>query len=114
MEIIGCRSLWVDAVDERRRRAVKMRLDGVSLKDTAAQCEMSRTTVIAAIKAHAEGGWRAVHHTPRPSRKHGAHTLTAKQEREVQRLSKSTYSARSLRGRTFPSLRGIVMACFGQ
>src|SRR6218665_4204707 len=29
-------------------------------------------------------------------------TLTAKQEREVQRLSKTTYSARSLRGRTFP------------
>src|SRR6218665_2426433 len=41
-------------------------------------------------------------------------TLTAKQEREVQRLSKSTYSARSLRGRTFPSLRGIGMVCFGQ
>src|SRR6218665_3841426 len=73
MDTIDSRTLWVDALDERRRRAVKMRLDGLSLKDTAAQCEMSRTTVIAALKAHAEGGWRAVHHAPRPPRKHGAH-----------------------------------------
>jgi len=33
---------------------------GVSLKDTAAQCEMSRTTVIAAVKAYEAGGWKAV------------------------------------------------------
>src|SRR6218665_761808 len=73
MDKIDSRTLSVDALDERRRRAVKMRLDGVSLKDTVAQCEMSLTTVIAALKAHAEGGWRAVHHAPRTSRKHGAH-----------------------------------------
>src|SRR6218665_4082050 len=73
MDTIDSRTLSVDALNERRRRAVKMRLDGVSLKDTAAQCEMSRTTVIAALKAPAEGGWRAVHPAPRPSRKHGAH-----------------------------------------
>src|SRR6218665_162499 len=114
MDTIDSRTLSVAALDERRRRAVKMRLDGVSLKDTAAPCEMSRTTLIAALNAHAEGGRRATHDRPRMSRKHGAHTLTAKQEREVQRLSKSAYSARSLRGRTFPSLRGIGMACFGQ
>ncbi|MCS6763319.1 MAG: helix-turn-helix domain-containing protein [Candidatus Protistobacter heckmanni] len=35
-----------------------MRLDGVSLKDAAAQCEMSRTTVIAAVKAYHAGGWK--------------------------------------------------------
>src|SRR6218665_3468410 len=72
MDKIDSRTLSVDALDERRRRAVKMRLDGVSLKDTVAHCEMSRTTVIAALKANAEGGWGAVHHAPRPSRKHGA------------------------------------------
>jgi hypothetical protein len=38
--------------------AVKMRLDGTSLKDTAALFEMSRTTVVSAVKAHATGGWR--------------------------------------------------------
>src|SRR6218665_2748442 len=73
MDKIGSRTLSVDALGERRRRAVKMRLDGVSLKDRVAECEMPRTTVMAGVKAHAEGGWRAVHHAPRPSRKHGAH-----------------------------------------
>jgi hypothetical protein len=39
---------------------VKMRLQGVSLKETATQCEMPRTTVIAALKAYEAGGWKAV------------------------------------------------------
>ena len=60
MDKIDSRTLPVDALNERRRRAVKMRLDGTSLKDTAAQCEMSRTTVIAAVKAYEAGGWKAV------------------------------------------------------
>ena len=86
MDKIDSRTLPVDALNERRRRAVKLRLDGVSLKDTAAQCEMSRTTVIAAVKAHATGGWKAVD-VSRPGRPQGTgRTLTAEQEREVQRL----------------------------
>ncbi|MFN9030159.1 MAG: helix-turn-helix domain-containing protein [Betaproteobacteria bacterium] len=60
MDKIDSRTLPVDALNERRRRAVKMRLDGTSLKDTAEQCEMSRTTVIAAVKAYETGGWKAV------------------------------------------------------
>ncbi|MFN9031770.1 MAG: helix-turn-helix domain-containing protein, partial [Betaproteobacteria bacterium] len=60
MDKTDSRTLPVDALNERRRRAVKMRLDGTSLKDTAAQCEMSRTTVIAAVKAYETGGWKAV------------------------------------------------------
>ena len=51
MDKIASRTLPVDALNERHRRAVKMRLGGTSLKDTVAQCEMSRTTVIAAVKA---------------------------------------------------------------
>ena len=62
MDRIDSRTLPVDALNERRRRAVKMRLDGVSLKDTAVQCEMSRTTVIAAVEGacgrRLEGGGR--------------------------------------------------------
>ena len=86
MDKIDSRTLSVDALNERRRRAVKLRLGGVSLKDTAAQCEMSRTTVIAAFKAHAAGGWKAVD-VSRPGRPEGTgRTLTAEQEREVQRL----------------------------
>jgi transposase len=86
MDKVDSRTLPLAALNERRRRAVKMRLDGVSLKDTAAQCEMSRTTVIAALKAYHAGGWKAVD-VERPGRPEGTgRTLTAEQEREVQRL----------------------------
>jgi len=86
MDKIDSRTLPVAALNERRRRAVKMRLDGVSLEDTATQCEMSRTTVVAAVKAYHAGGWKAVD-VARPGRPAGTgRTLTADQEREVQRL----------------------------
>ena len=86
MDKIDSRTLSVEALNERRRRAVKMRLDGSSLKDTAALCEMSRTTVIAAVKAHAAGGWKAVD-IDRPGRPTGTgRTLSVEQEREVQKL----------------------------
>ena len=81
MDKIDSRTLSVEALNERRRRAVKMRLQGVSLKETAAQCEMSRTTVIAALKAYEAGGWKAVD-IERPGRPSGTgRTLTAEQER---------------------------------
>lgn len=86
MDKIDSRTLPVAALNERRRRAVKMRLNGVRLKDAAAQCEMSRTTVIAAVKAYHAGGWKAVD-VERPGRPKGTgRTLTPEQEREVQRL----------------------------
>lgn len=86
MEKIDSRTLSIEALNERRRRAVKMRLDGVSLKETAAQCEMSRTTVIAALKAYQAGGWKAVA-VERPGRPAGTgRTLGAEQEREIRRL----------------------------
>lgn len=86
MDKIDSRTLSVAALNERRRRAVKMRLDGVSVKEAAAQCELSRTTVIAALKAFRAGGWNAVA-VERPGRPPGTgRTLTAAQERDVQRL----------------------------
>lgn len=86
MDKIDSRTLSVEALNERRRRAVKMRLDGVSLKSTAVQCEMSRTTVLAAMKAYRAGGWKAVD-IERPGRPGGSgRSLTPEQEREVQRL----------------------------
>ena len=86
MDKIDSRTLPVDALNERRRRAVKMRLDGTSLKDTAALCEMSRTTVIAAVKAYQTGGWKTVD-VDRGGRPVGSgRTLSAEQEREAQRL----------------------------
>jgi hypothetical protein len=63
-----------------------MMLQGVSLKETVAQCEMSPTTVIAAVKAYQGGGWTAVD-IERPGRRSGVgRTLSADQEREVQLL----------------------------
>jgi transposase len=86
MDKIDSRTLPVQALNERRRRAVKMRLDGVPLKDVAVQCELCRTIVIAAVKAFHAGGWRAVM-VDRPGRPAGTgRTLTAEQEREVQQL----------------------------
>jgi transposase len=86
MDKIDSRAMPVDSLNERRRRAVKMRLDGTTLKDTAAPCEMSRTTVIAAVKAYEPGGWKAVD-VDRGGRPVGSgRTLSAEQEREVQRL----------------------------
>jgi transposase len=86
MEKIDSRTLSVEALNERRRRAVKMRLQGTSLKETATQCEMSRTTVIAAGKAYNAGGWSAVD-IERPGRPSGVgRTLSTEQEWEVQRL----------------------------
>ena len=60
MKKVDSHTLPLEALNERRRRAVKMRLDSTSLKDMAAHCKMSRTTVTAAVKAHRAGGWRAV------------------------------------------------------
>jgi transposase len=100
MEKIDSRTLPLEALNERRRRAVKMRLDGVSLKDTAAQCEMSRTTIIAAVKAYEAGGWKAVE-VDRGGRPTGSgRTLTAEQEREVQRLIRDRTPDQRKRGLT--------------
>ncbi|BDB30552.1 IS630 family transposase (plasmid) [Cupriavidus sp. P-10] len=83
---IDSRTLSVDALNERRRRAVRMRLQGVSVNEAAAQCELTRATVSAAFKAYEAGGWKAVD-TTRPGRPRGiGRTLTAEQEREVLRL----------------------------
>jgi len=60
MDKIDSRTLPVQPRNERRRQAVEMRLDEVSLKETAAQCEPSRTTVSAAVKTIQEGSWQAV------------------------------------------------------
>jgi transposase len=84
MDKIDSRTLSIYALNEWRRRAVKMRLDDVQLKDVAMQCEMSRTTVIAALKAYHSGGWKAVD-VERPSRPEGTgRMLTKKQEEEIQ------------------------------
>jgi transposase len=86
MDTIDGRKLSEAVLNERRRRAVKMRLGGATIAATAKLCEIGERTVWAATKAYACGGWSAVivQHGHRP--KGSGRLLTLEQEREVQRL----------------------------
>lgn len=60
MERIDTRRLPVAVVNERRRRAVVLRLKGLTIDEASELCELSRNTVIDTMKAYREGGWDAV------------------------------------------------------
>ena len=60
MEKIDSSTLPLEALNERRRRAVKMRMDGYGVDETARQCELARGTVISAHKAYLASGWSGV------------------------------------------------------
>lgn len=60
MERSDSRRLPVPVLNERRRRAVVLRLKGLTLDDVSDLCELGRNTVIDAMKAYREGGWEAV------------------------------------------------------
>ncbi|HYD60425.1 MAG TPA: IS630 family transposase [Noviherbaspirillum sp.] len=60
MERSDSRLLPVAALNERRRRAVKLRLSGMKLKEVCALSELSKGVVIAAFQAYQRGGWDAV------------------------------------------------------
>jgi transposase len=86
MEKIDSRKLPEAALNERRRRAVKLRLAGVSVRETALQCELSTHTVVKAHQAFRQGGWTAVKvkrgHRPKGS----GRLLGPDEESETQRL----------------------------
>jgi transposase len=60
MERSDSRLLPVAALNERRRRAVILRLNGMTLDEVCALSELSRNSVIAALKEYRTGGWEAV------------------------------------------------------
>jgi transposase len=60
MERSHSRLLPVAALNERRRRAVTLRLSGMKLKQVCALSELSKGVVIAAVQAYQRGGWEAV------------------------------------------------------
>lgn len=86
MEKIDSRKLSEAALNERRRRAVKLRLAGISIRRTASQCELSTNTVMRAQRAYEAGGWAAVKvkHGHRPTG--SGRMLSQAEESEVQRL----------------------------
>lgn len=86
MEKIDSRKLPEAALNERRRRAVRLRLAGISVRQTALQCELSPVTVVAAHKAYRQGGWHAVKvkHGHRP--KGTGRLLSPEREQQIRRL----------------------------
>jgi sulfate adenylyltransferase subunit 2 len=54
------RNVSVAELNERRVAAVRMRVDGATIDQTAAETGLSRPTVINAFKAYRAGGWKAV------------------------------------------------------
>ncbi len=86
MEKIDSRKLPEAALNERRRRAVKLRLAGVSIREAALQCELSTNTVMRSHRAYERGGWAAVKVKRGQRPKGSGRLLTPEQEQEVQRL----------------------------
>jgi sulfate adenylyltransferase subunit 2 len=66
------RSIQVGALNERRLTAVKLRLSGLSVIETAWRTGLSQPTVIRAFNAYRSGGWGAV---PVGPRGRGAHKV---------------------------------------
>lgn len=60
MERSDSRLLPVVALNERRRRAVKLRLSGMKLEQVCELSELSKGVVISAVRAYQHGGWDAV------------------------------------------------------
>ena len=80
------RTLAIDVLNERRRRAVKLRRGGMSLRQVAHAVELSVPTVVAACAAHEAGGWAGVAVGTRGRKQGDGRRLTASQEAAVQRL----------------------------
>jgi sulfate adenylyltransferase subunit 2 len=59
------RNIKVEALNERRLAAVKLRLAGTPIAEAAERTGLSQPTVISAVKAYQEGGWGAVPVGPR-------------------------------------------------
>src|SRR5213592_4792325 len=53
------RNITVEALNERRLEAVKLRLSGLSVEEAASRTNLSTATVTSAVKAYRRGGWTA-------------------------------------------------------
>ena len=78
--------LPIAVLNERRRRAVKMRLSGATIAETVLQCELGRSAVIRAKQAYDRGGWATVNVKARGRSQGSGRLLTAGQEDKIQRL----------------------------
>ncbi|RJG03288.1 IS630 family transposase [Noviherbaspirillum sedimenti] len=87
MERSDSRLLPVAVLNERRRRAVVLRLSGMTLDEVSSLCELNKNTVIGAMKAYRAGGWEAVavQEHRGPNQGQGC-LLNAQQQKAIQRL----------------------------
>ncbi len=86
METTDMRSLSRDARHERRVQVIRLRKTGLTYDAIAAQTGLSRTGVFDICKRHEEGGAKALRDEVGGRKLGEFRTLTAEQEREVQRL----------------------------
>jgi len=86
MEKTEAHKLPRSVLNERRRRAVKMRLGGATIAATVAQCELGRSAVIRAMQAYERGGWKAVAVAPSGRPVGSGRMLTAAQENRIRQL----------------------------
>ena len=86
MDKTDARHLPLAVLNERRRRAVILRERGMTLREVAAQVELSVPTVMSAHRAYRAGGWAAVNVKPRGRKQGEGRQLTPDQEMEIRRL----------------------------
>lgn len=86
MDKIDTRTLPLEVLNERRRRAVKLRESGMTLREVAAQAELSVPTVMAAHRAYLAGGWAAVKVKPRGRQAGDGRQLSPADEAAIRRL----------------------------
>lgn len=86
MDKIDARTLPLAVLNERRRRAVKLRESGMTLREVAERSELSVPTVMAAHSAYLSGGWSAVNVKPRGRQLGEGRQLSEEEETRIQKM----------------------------
>ncbi|HEV2855184.1 MAG TPA: IS630 family transposase [Thermoanaerobaculia bacterium] len=86
METTTGKRLSTEVLNDRRRRAVKLRLGGMKLAEVAQAVGLARGTIISAMKAYEAGGWKAVAIKARGRSVGDGRTLNAEQEKTIRAM----------------------------
>ena len=86
METTNGKRLSTEVLNDRRRQAVKLRLSGMKLAAVAEAIGLARGTIISAVKAYKEGGWKAVAVKARGRSMGDGRTLSPEQEKTIRAI----------------------------
>lgn len=86
METTNGKRLSPEVLNDRRRRAVKLRMGGMKLAEVAQAVGLARGTIISAVKAYETGGWKAVAVKPRGRSVGDGRTLNTEQEKAIRTM----------------------------